>query len=58
VSRRHAELRRAAEGWTIVDLGSTNGTTVNGKTAKEHRLQNGDRIGFGTSELRFEIKDS
>ena len=32
VSRRHAELRRAASGdWTIVDLGSTNGIKVNGR---------------------------
>lgn len=53
VSRRHAELRRDGDRWLIVDLGSTNGTLVNGKLAREHRLSNGDRISFGTSELIF-----
>lgn len=53
VSRRHAELRREGGRWTLVDLGSTNGTLVNGKLAKEHPLSDGDRIAFGTSELLF-----
>ena len=53
VSRRHAELRRAEGGWVLRDLGSTNGTVVNGKTVNEHRLSDGDRLAFGTSELLF-----
>ncbi len=53
VSRRHAELRRNDGTWTLVDLGSTNGTTVNGRPAPEHTLRDGDRLGFGTSELVF-----
>lgn len=53
VSRRHAELRRDPEGWLLVDLGSTNGTLVNGKLAREHRLADGDKLTFGTSELVF-----
>jgi hypothetical protein len=56
VSRRHAELRRTPEGWLLVDLGSTNGTLVNGKLAKEHSLEDGDRVAFGSSELIFELK--
>lgn len=56
VSRRHAELRRDGDGWRLVDLGSTNGTLVNGKLAKEHSLTDGDRLAFGTSELIFELK--
>lgn len=56
VSRRHAELRRGDGGWTLVDLGSTNGTLVNGKIAKEHSLKDGDKLAFGTSELVFELK--
>jgi hypothetical protein len=55
VSRKHAEVRRDGGRWILVDLGSTNGTLVNGKLAKEHPLHNGDRIAFGTSELRFEL---
>lgn len=53
VSRRHAQLRQQGGHWVLVDLGSTNGTVVNGKLAKEHRLKDGDRIAFGTSELMF-----
>jgi Protein of unknown function (DUF3662)/FHA domain len=53
VSRRHAELRGDGGVWTLVDLGSTNGTLVNGKLAEEHQLRDGDRISFGTSELLF-----
>ena len=58
VSRRHAELRKDGDRWVLVDLGSTNGTLVNGKLAKEHPLSDGDRMSFGTSELLFEIKGS
>jgi Protein of unknown function (DUF3662)/FHA domain len=54
VSRRHAELRRNSTGWVLVDLGSTNGSLVNGKLAKEHELKDGDRLSIGTSELLFE----
>jgi pSer/pThr/pTyr-binding forkhead associated (FHA) protein len=54
VSRRHAELRRAAGRWLLVDLGSTNGTTVNGKLAREHELSHGDRLMFGSTKIRFE----
>jgi hypothetical protein len=53
VSRRHAELKKDGDRWVIVDLGSTNGTVVNGKLAREHTLKDGDKIGFGTSELQF-----
>jgi hypothetical protein len=53
VSRRHAELRRQDDHWMLVDLGSTNGSLVNGKLAREHRLSDGDRISFGTTELIF-----
>jgi hypothetical protein len=54
VSRRHAEVRRSGDGWTIVDLGSTNGTRVNGAPATERRLQDGDAITVGDAALRFE----
>jgi hypothetical protein len=53
VSRRHAELRRDGERWVLVDLGSTNGSVVNGKLVKEHALEDGDRLSFGQSELIF-----
>jgi hypothetical protein len=53
VSRRHAELRREGGRWILVDLGSTNGSVVNGKLVKEQALEDGDRLSFGQSELIF-----
>ena len=56
VSREHAQLRRSADGWKLLDLGSTNGTKINGvKIAEEQLLVNGDELGFGTSSAKFEI---
>ena len=54
VSRRHAEVRRQDGGFVIVDLGSTNGTKVNGAGVRERRLEDGDEITVGASTLRFE----
>lgn len=56
VSRRHAELRREGDRWMLVDLGSTNGTLVNGKLTREHGLSDGDRLTFGSSELVFRTR--
>jgi hypothetical protein len=53
VSRRHAQLERDGDTWTLVDLGSTNGSVVNGRSVREHALKDGDRLSFGTSELVF-----
>jgi pSer/pThr/pTyr-binding forkhead associated (FHA) protein len=38
----------------VVDLGSTNGTTVNGALITEHLLRDGDTIGVGNTAIRFE----
>jgi pSer/pThr/pTyr-binding forkhead associated (FHA) protein len=54
VSRRHAEIRRRGSDVVVVDLGSTNGTRVNGVRVKEQRLNDGDEIEVGTSRVRFE----
>lgn len=54
VSRRHAEIRPHGDGFVLVDLRSTNGTTVNGAPIVEHELRDGDRLGFGGIELVFE----
>ncbi|MEA2180689.1 MAG: hypothetical protein QOG77_3986, partial [Solirubrobacteraceae bacterium] len=47
ISRRHAEIRRGDDGWTIADLGSKNGTRVNGERLRDGRrvLRTGDAIG-------------
>jgi hypothetical protein len=54
VSRRHAEVRRIGRGYSLVDLGSTNGTEVNGQRVTETSLMNGDVIGVGTTQITFE----
>jgi hypothetical protein len=54
VSRRHAEVRRIADGYSLVDLGSTNGTEVNGQRIQETALMNGDVISVGTTRITFE----
>ncbi len=53
VSRRHAEIRRSGEEFWLVDLGSSNGTFVNGQRITQHRLINGDQIQVGRSLLLF-----
>ncbi len=53
VSRRHAELRTVDGGWTISDLGSTNGLTVNGTEVTEYHLGDGDEIAIGRFSLVF-----
>lgn len=54
VSRRHAEVVRLAEGWLIRDLGSRNGTYVNGQRVEEYVLQEGDLLTIGDINLTFE----
>ena len=58
VSRRHAEIRPAAAGWTVGDLGSTNGVRVNGRRvgADPEPVQDGDRIELGTVAVGFEVE--
>ena len=53
VSRRHARIAPDAEGHRIVDLGSTNGTWVNGRPVTSRRLAPGDRIELGSCVLRY-----
>lgn len=56
VSRRHAEFTCAAGEVAIRDLGSTNGTRVNGVVVTgEQILQHGDVIGFGSVQITFEV---
>jgi ABC-type multidrug transport system ATPase subunit len=53
VSKRHAEIIKQDGKVILVDLGSTNGTFVNGIKVKRHQLQELDRIVIGPSELHF-----
>jgi hypothetical protein len=54
VSRQHAEVRRGPDGFRVVDLGSTNGTTVNGSIVSEQALRDGDVISVGNTAIRYE----
>jgi Protein of unknown function (DUF3662)/Inner membrane component of T3SS, cytoplasmic domain len=56
ISRRHAEIRPTADGWTIADLGSTNGVRVNGKPlAGRESLRPDDRVELGSTQIVFEL---
>jgi len=55
VSRRHAELRRAGDSVVLTDLGSTNGTRVNGAPIRERVLVSGDEVSVGSTRLIFEM---
>jgi hypothetical protein len=52
-SRRHAQLRTRDGVTTLTDLGSTNGTRVNGDTVQSRRLSDGDKITIGTTVLEY-----
>src|SRR5215831_2772944 len=53
VSRRHAELERKDESFTIRDLGSLNGTYVNRRRIESTVLQNDDEVQIGKYRLTF-----
>ena len=53
VSRKHAKITTQAGKIVIQDLGSTNGTFVNGEKIKRARLKEGDRVLIGTSILKL-----
>jgi len=54
VSRRHAAIRKEAEGWAVHDLMSTNGIQVNRVAVKRALLRSGDKIKIGVFELQVE----
>jgi sigma-B regulation protein RsbU (phosphoserine phosphatase) len=59
LSRRHAEIAYDADAWIVRDLGSVNGTLLNGtKLVGSAPLRPGDRIMLGDSEVVFEPDDS
>jgi hypothetical protein len=56
ISRRHAEIRPGQDGWTVEDLGSTNGVLVNGRNTRGPQLlHSGDHVELGSTEIIFEL---
>ncbi|WP_426746452.1 adenylate/guanylate cyclase domain-containing protein [Myxococcus faecalis] len=53
VSKEHATIEKVGKDFVLKDLGSSNGTFVNGKRVKELRLKDGDEIALGSSRLIF-----
>jgi predicted component of type VI protein secretion system len=55
VSRKHAEIRPRGGAWVLSDLGSTNGSCLNGRRIDAPEALNvGDEVEIGTSVIRFE----
>jgi hypothetical protein len=52
-SRKHAQLKLRNGSWTLTDLGSTNGTRLNGQTVQSRELVDGDKITIGTTVIEF-----
>jgi Protein of unknown function (DUF3662)/FHA domain len=57
VSRRHVEVRARGGSWIVIDLGSTNGSRLNGRRLERPEvMQAGDEIEVGTSVIVFELE--
>ncbi len=55
ISRRHCVIEKSGEGFCIHDLGSRNGTKVNGRRVQRQTLSDGDVIQIGSTKLRFHV---
>ncbi|CAM2006131.1 FHA domain-containing protein [Acanthopleuribacter pedis] len=58
VSTVHAEMVRDADGYTLLDHDSSNGTKVNGQAVKRSRIYDGDVVQVGRVSLRFEREEA
>jgi adenylate cyclase len=57
VSRNHARITKDEKGYVLADLGSFNGTQVDGKSIQSIRLKNNDQIRIGKIMLKFSTKE-
>ncbi|MCW2851939.1 MAG: hypothetical protein JWM84_1603 [Nocardioides sp.] len=56
VSRRHAEIRAAGDGWEVVDLGSTHGTRVDGRPVRQALLVGASTLSFGAEDEALTLR--
>ena len=57
VSRQHAEIRPRGGSWVLTDLGSTNGSSLNGRRIEGPEvIKPGDEVEVGTSVIKFELE--
>ena len=57
VSRKHAEIRPRGGSWVVTDLGSTNGSRINGRSVEGSEvIKPGDEIEVGSTRLTFELE--
>jgi len=57
VSRHHTEIKKTKEGYLLTDLGSYNGTKVNGKLTQSVLLKHDDKIKIGLTSLTFLVEE-
>lgn len=57
VSRRHAAIEAGGGAFRLKDLGSTNGTLLNGKKVREGPIRHGDRFQVGNTTLQFVLEE-
>src|SRR6185295_9798521 len=58
VSWQHARVEDRGDSYAVVDLGSTNGTMINGERQAEGLLTPNDKLVFGRTVVRFEVQDA
>jgi len=58
VSSRHAGIVRHGASFVLRDLGSTNGTFVNGESIQEKQLNHGDRVTVGQNSVHFSVLEA
>ena len=57
ISRQHAHIKKREEGYTVYDLRSLNGITLNGKKISRALLKDGDELKLGSVQIAFKLTE-